>query len=199
MTTFQPPLEQRWSADQSELFRRVAVLEQQATYSSGVQQLGTVILTSSQPSISIPVPAGYSHLQGIFTLRQDSTSGGAFALLRFNGDSGNNYDSEVLFGHNATTSPIINTGISGMNIGVGSGPTDTANYYGTGSFVVGNVSSAVFKSASSQYQCLVTSSNGYSGTGGGLWRSTAAITSAAIVPSSGNLVAGSCLTIIGLM
>jgi hypothetical protein len=56
----------------------------------------------------------------------------------------------------------------------------------------------VFKPVTSQFQCPVSNTAGYTGTAGGLWASTAAVTSVTLIPNTGNLVAGSSLAIYGL-
>lgn len=162
------------------------------------QLLGSVILTASQGSISINIPAGYNHLQGSFTVRQDSTSGGAFCLLRVNNDSANHYTYQNFYGH-ATTPTTNNSGAtSSLNIGVTPGPSDTASYFGGGAFTIGNIASSVaFKPVSSYWHCPVAVSNAYAGVGGGLWLSTSTVTSVQLLPSSGNLVAGSSMSIYG--
>lgn len=158
----------------------------------------STILSSSASQITITIPAGYNHLTGVFSVRQDSTSGGAFCLMRLNGDSGNNYTFQSFYGH-ATTATTSNSGAtSSVNIGVTPGPADTANYFGDGQFAIGNIASSVFKPISSYWQCATSVTNAYAGTGGGLWLSTAAVTSVTLLPSSGNLVAGSSMSIYGL-
>lgn len=163
------------------------------------QLIGTTILGASAASISITIPSGYNHLQCTYTGRQDSGSGGAFCFVRINGDSGANYTWQGLYGNVSTaTSSNAAGAVSGIRLGVLPGSGDTANYFGTGAFTLGNVGSAVFKPLSGHFQGPITTTNGYAGTYGGIWASTAAITSVALFPNSGNLIAGSSLTIYGL-
>lgn len=162
------------------------------------QLLGSTILASSQASISISIPSGYNHLKCTFTGRQDSGSGGAFAFIQLNGDSGANYAWQVLYGNMTTTTAATSAGaVAGMRVGVLPGSGDTANYFGTGEFTLGNVSSAVFKPVSSYFHAAMSAANAYSGTGGGTWASTAVVTSVTLYPFTGNLVAGSSLSIYG--
>lgn len=163
------------------------------------QLIGTTILSGPAASISISVPSGYNQLQCIYTGRQDSGSGGAFAFVRLNGDTGANYVWQGLYG-NVSTATSANAGaaVTGIRVGVISGSGDTANYFGTGSFVIGNVGSTVFKPLSGHFQGPISTTNGYAGTYGGLWQSTAAVASVALFPFTGNLVAGSSLTVYGL-
>lgn len=162
------------------------------------QLIGDTILTGPAASISITIPSGYNHLQCVYTGRQDSGSGGAFCFVRINGDSAADYTWQGVYGNGATaTSSNAGAAVSGIRLGVLPGSADTANYFGTGSFSLGNVSSAVFKPLSGHFQGPISPTNGYAGTYGGIWLSTAAITSVALFPNSGNLVAGSSLAIYG--
>lgn len=163
------------------------------------QLLGSTILTSPQPLITIPIPAGFNHLDAVWTGRQDAGgTGGAFAFVRLNGDTGTNYTFQKLYGVGTTTT-AANAGAltNGIHIGVVPSNGDTANYFGTGKFAVGNSSSAVFKPVSGSFAAMVSATNGYSGNAGGLWQSTSVVTSVTLVPGSGNLVAGSSMSIYG--
>jgi hypothetical protein len=168
-----------------------------ATLNARPQLLGSTILTSSQPSITIPIPAGFNHLDVVWTGRQDFGSGGAFAFVRINNDAGNNYTFQKLYGSGATATSN-NGGIqNGIHIGVVPGSGDTVNYFGTGRFLVGNISSSVFKPVSGSFAGMVSVSNGYAGEAGGIWASTAAVTSVSLLPGAGNLVAGSSMSVYG--
>lgn len=172
-----------------------------SSYLYPAQKIGSVILTGSQASMSVAnIPAVFNHLIAFCTLRQDSGSGGAFSFVRFNSDSANNYTWQGVLG-NVSTASSSNSGglVGGIRFGVAAGSGDTANYFGSGSFEVGNIQSAVYKPLSGHFQGPVGSANGYAGTYGGLWQSTATVTSVSVFPSSGNLVAGSSLSLYGIM
>lgn len=163
------------------------------------QLVGEQVLTSAQASMTVNVPSGvFRHLHGVFSVRQDSGAGGAFCFIQFNGDTGNHYVFQDVLGNGSTASAANNGGsTNGLRVGVATCSGDTANYFGTGGFEVGNISSSVFKPVSSQFTASVTTSNGYAGVYGGLWASTASITSVTLLPNSGNFVAGSCFTVVG--
>ena len=162
------------------------------------QLLGSTILAAPAASIPITIPPGFNHLHGIWTGRQDSGSGGAFCFLRLNGDAGNNYTFQKVYGSGAvTTSANAGGGTNGIHIGVVPCSGDTANYFGTGSFNVGNASSAVFKPVSGHFAGMVSATNGYAGESGGIWVLTTVVTTVTLVPLSGNLVAGSSMSIYG--
>jgi hypothetical protein len=162
------------------------------------QLLGSTILTGNAGSITIAIPAGFNHLRGVFTARQDSGSGGAFAFVQLNGDSAANYTWETLYGNVATVTATNSGGaVGGIRVGVIPGSGDTANYFGAGDFMIGNISSSVFKPMTSNFFCPTSPTNAYSGSVGGLWLSTAAVTSVTLYPFTGNLVAGSSVSIYG--
>ena len=164
------------------------------------QLLGSVILSLSAASITITIPAGFNHLQCAYTAREDAAgSGGDWVLARFNGDSGSNYTWQTAFGNQTTASAANAAGaVSSIRVGAIPKAGDTATYVGAGSFVVGNCSStAVFKALAATFQGSVSSTNAFAGTGGGVWLSTAAVTSLTLLPANGNLVAGSSLSVYG--
>lgn len=163
-------------------------------------QIGTTVLGANAASITINVPAGFTHVQGVFTARQDSGSGGAFCALQLNGDTGSNYVWQYTLGGSASiTAAGSGATATSMRIGVIPGSGDTANCFGVGSFTIGNSKSAVFKPVTSNFEAILGTTTSYSGTLGGSWQSTAAVSSVTLLPASGNLVAGSSLTLYGLM
>ncbi len=163
------------------------------------QLLGSTILSGLTTLITITIPTGFNHLQGIFTGRQDTGSGGAFCTVRLNGDSGSNYTWQVMYGSGASATSANSGGlVTGIRVGVLPGSGDAANYFGTGTFDVGNISSTVaYKPVASNFQGNTNTVAGFAGSAGGLWQSTAAVTSVTLLPNSGNLVAGSSLTVYG--
>jgi hypothetical protein len=118
-------------------FETLLLAQLQNLLNNTPQLIADTILTSSQPSITIPIPAGYNHLQGVFTGRQDSGSGGAFCFLRLNGDStAGHYTWQYLYANGTTTTAANANGATAAStaIGVLPGSGDTANFFGVGSF-----------------------------------------------------------------
>lgn len=167
----------------------------------GLQQLAaTQILGASAASITFSSLPAVDTLMGVFLLRTDTGSGGSYTTMRFNGDSGNNYTWQALFGDGATvTSANAGGSVNGMHFSVAPGSGDTANYFAQGSFTVTGASGSTFKSMSSTFFGPIAPTNTNAGTIGGLWASTAAITSITLVPNSGNFVAGSAVALYGSM
>lgn len=164
------------------------------------QLLGSMVLSGSAASITIAVPSGFNQLQGIYTARKDVGGGGAFAWLRLNGDTSSNYLWQITLGNNTSTTTSRSTGTdSKIQIGIITGSTDTANYVGSGTFTIGSASStSLFKAVSATSQCPCTTTNSYTGTLGGQWLSTAAITSVTLLPDAGNFVAASSFSLYGM-
>lgn len=175
-----------------------ALLLAQLTYlqSNTPILLGSTVLTASQASISLNIPSGFNHIEGIYTARKDVGGGGAFTWMRFNGDSSAHYQWENLVDTTAN-----NSGASLVNIlqmGLCAGAADTANYFASGRFSVGNISStAIAKSLAGNSSLTCSTSTYYTATHGGTWNQTSAITQVTLLPDAGNLVAGSSLSIYG--
>lgn len=177
-----------------------ALLLAQLTYlqQSTPVKIGSTVLTASQPSIPLAVPAGFSHIEGIYTARKDVGGTGAFTWMQFNSDTSAHYQWENLVG-----SATGNSGaslVTFMQMGLCAGASDTANYFGSGRFSIGNVSSTTAAkqlAANSSLTCSTTTY--YTATHGGTWNQTAAINQVTLLPDAGNLVAGSSLELYGWM
>lgn len=151
------------------------------------------------------VLAGYNHLRVVFQGRSDR-AGQVFegVNLRFNNDSGSNYDSinsdffgtadqvdvgEVLAGTSAQCGSI--TGATGVANVPGGFIIDIPNYGGTTfhkTFV--SVGGIIYANSTTNLHNVLYS---------GKWRSTAAITRVALLTRNGsNFIAGTRLTVYGL-
>lgn len=164
------------------------------------QKIGGQILTGTTASVTIPVPANtFSALQVTYSARSDFANTATYMDVRFNADSANDYVWQINQANNATMGPG-GSGAATNIIKAGTMPaaSATANFFGAGEFVIGNPNSSVFKPISSQASSMITVSNSYSGTYGGLWESTAVITSITLLPDSGNFVAGSQISLYGI-
>lgn len=161
------------------------------------QLIKQVLLTASQPSITINVPAGPNNLYGVYTARKDAGGGGAFTWMRFNGDSNAHYQWVNQIGNNApgTSGPSL---LGYIQMGLCAGASDTAGYFGTGTFLIGNSSStSVAKSLCSTASLICNGTTYYLSEFGGVWNQAAAIASVTLLPDSGNLVANSSFALYG--
>lgn len=147
------------------------------------------------------IPSTYKNLVIVAELRSSTASGGVTnANLRFNNDSGANYDWEFFVG--GTGSPGSGDAVGTNQIFIGNTPLNSVaagyfsshhieipHYANTSYYKGANVSNSVFWGTSSG------SAQTYLGQGN--WRSTAAISRLQILLSSGNILAGSRLLVYG--
>jgi len=146
----------------------------------------------------LTIPQYYMHLKIIYQGRGDLAANTDPVYLRFNNDSGNNYDTEAnLVGVGGT---IESFGISYMKCGdivAGSGTADLSNQ---GVIWINNYSGAVFHKTCSvvsqmKYQNAAPI---YSYQNSGFWRNTVAITRITIYTDVGDFDTGSIASLYGL-
>jgi hypothetical protein len=149
------------------------------------------------------ISQAFTHLKLILLCRSDRAAVDDPVAMRFNNDSGSNYDSQFLqsFG-SSTNAAHQNAGTVFQYAGYTTGDTGAANKAGIIEIVI-------------PYYTQTTFHKTYSGSGGavlnstvddlrtittaGVWRSTAAINRIALLPFTGtNFRTGSHLTIYGL-
>jgi len=162
-----------------------------ATY----EKIATTTLGSAATNITFSsIPATYTDLRISFT---SITSADNLNLkMRYNSDTGSNYSTTQLYGDGSTaySGRSTNEGFIWLDLG---GVTD--NVYPTFNAIdIFNYAGSTFKT------CLISTSadtngSGYVGNTVGLWRSTSAITSVALLLTSGNINAGGIATLYGIL
>jgi hypothetical protein len=164
-----------------------------AQLSGVVQKFYSAVATGSVPTVVIPVPIGFTELKVIWSARSDTASAATYMTLQLNGDAGSNYNWQINQANNSTAGPGNSGGNdSSIHIGAMTAASAGANFFASGEFCITNASSnSVFKSAAGHATAMVTSTNAYSGTYGGLWGSTNAVSSITLKALAGNIVAGS--------
>lgn len=158
---------------------------------------GSVGVAQGSGNNSISVPSWANSVRLTWSLRSsDAGTGGTFMHVQLNGDTGSNYTWQMVSGNTSTAAASNNGGLTTMTrIGVVPRNGDTANYYGTGTLTISNLQGSTFKTMVSTFQSPLTAGTGWVGTAGGLWQSTAAVTSIALAPDVGaNFTAGSTLS-----
>lgn len=162
------------------------------------QQIAARVLTTSQPSITIPVPVGaFSSLRGVFTARKDTGGGGAFTWMRLNSDSANDYQWVNQIGNSAPGTSGA-TLVDHWEMGLCAGLSDTASYFATGSFTIANTAStSAAKSFDSSSSLVCNTTTYYKAGFGGVWNQTAAVNGVTLLPDSGNFIPGSFLILCG--
>lgn len=161
------------------------------------QLLGSTILTGAATSMTIPIPAGFNHLEAISTARKSVGGGGAFCWLQFNGDNAAHYQWENQLGNSApgNSGAALTTFIQ---VGLLAGLSDTAGYFATGRITVGNISStSAAKTVDSTSTLICNGTTYYKASFGGVWNQAAAINSVTLLPDAGSFVAGSSLSLYG--
>lgn len=156
-------------------------------------------LGGSAASIDVTSISGtYAHLLMTIYARGDTAATLTQMLIRFNGDSGANYDYQALEGSAATASAGEAFGQAQIAVGVIPANTAAANLFGgIQVFVPHYAGSTNNKSA----VAIITNKIGVATTNirttavGGFWRSNAAINRVTFLPAAGNLVAGTRVTI----
>lgn len=161
------------------------------------QLVFSTVLTSSQASISIPVPSGFNHLQGIYTARKDVGGGGAFTRMQFNGDTSNHYQWVNQIGNTAPGNSGASL-VGFIQMGLLAGASDSTGYFATGTFTIGNVSSSSIANSMTASATLICSGTTYyQATFGGARNQAIPITSLTFMPDAGNFVAGTAVSVYG--
>jgi hypothetical protein len=140
------------------------------------------------------IPQTYTNLLLVFS-GTNSSGGQQNVLIEFNGDTTQTDYSYSFLLNNAGTvtggfafsTPGVLTGIS-INSGGSNSRAMITNYSST----------TVNKVVESTFMCINPNNTAFSGTAGGLWNSTAAITSIVAALASGNFAAGTVFSLYGL-
>ncbi len=148
------------------------------------------------------IPATFRDLLVLHYLRGDAAVTNAEAILRFNGDSGANYDY-----HRArwdTAGASLADAYAQTSIAQGihyAGSSASASRTGQGEITIPDYAKTTFHKTARLHASVffgTAANNIYSGIASGLWRSTSAITRISIAPASGNFIAGSKVTVFGI-
>jgi hypothetical protein len=176
-----------------------------ATVLSGLTEIDSRVISVATPTIEFAnIPQTFRALRCVTYLRDDGGSTNASeTLIRFNGDSGANYDREEMIagGTSAVSGAggVAQTAAWAVLEGGGASP---ANRFGTGELVVpGYATVGNFKNVFGN-TCYLSSTlaDCFIGLLTGLWRNTAAINDLQLVAAGGaNFVAGSVATLYGML
>lgn len=171
-----------------------------AEFKKGFGCIYDTTLGTSAASIDVTgIVSGYAHLLIEVYARDDNAGAGMDNLLiRFNGDTGSNYDYQRVTGANTTVSAdAAAAGTSGV-IGIIVAGGSTANRFGHSNILIPNYANAANDKIASSF------GGGVSGTAASSfqafnamvnWRSTAAINRVTLLSSTGNLVTGTRVSI----
>jgi hypothetical protein len=159
-----------------------------ATYT----QIGSAVTVGSGGASSIDftsIPSTYTDLVLVLSGRGAASNVYNYARLRFNGDTGNNYQMILLYGDGGTPGTTsVNPGTSIVG-GLQAGQTSTANTFSNTQWYIPNYAGSTTKSVAID---AVSENNGTAGSNGYLtaarWTSTSAITSISLFIESATFV-----------
>jgi hypothetical protein len=171
--------------------------------SGGAQtQISDSTLGGSAPSFDLTaIPATFNHLLLLIQGRGDTAATSTTVLLRFNNDSGANYDTELITGSGAAVATgeiVAGTSAQIADITANTGP---ASVFGAFTIWIPNYAGTTAqKNAFSSGGHKTTSLSGgiFNRNYSCFWRSAAAINRITLTPGAGNFVAGSRVTLYGL-
>jgi hypothetical protein len=145
--------------------------------------ISAITLSSAQSTITFSnIPQTYSHLQ-IRAISRSTTTGES-GMITFNGDTAANYQRHYLYGSGATAVSGAGTSASNIDIMYINSSATTANTFAV------NILDILDYSNTSKYKTVrLLAGADFNGSGNvglysGAWRSTSAITSITITPSS---------------
>lgn len=165
--------------------------------------ISDIVLGSASATLAdfTSIPGTYKHLRLVIDGRGDTAATSIAVQLRFNNDSGANYDLQQESTNAGTVSGSELLAQTNIGIAAFSAANATANQSGAAVITVPNYAATVFhKTAISQGMLKVGQATGnfYSQLRVGNWRSTAAITRITLLASAGNFIVGSRATLYGV-
>lgn len=164
-----------------------------------------VVLSSTTATVSFTVSSSIRHITVKWQARTTSGNLSDNLQLQLNSDTGSNYGTQNIIGQ-STTASAAQTNVNSATlivVGVCSGGTSTAGYYGGGSFEIPGWGGA----ASGHQGSVVGISFVAAGTGaaqeiagvyGGAYNPSAALTGITLKPAAGSFAAGSSFSVLGV-
>lgn len=167
--------------------------------------IAETILSGSAASVTFSnIPQGFRHLQLFIQARVDRVAEFDNVIVRFNGDSGANYDTEAIDSSGASVSSGATRATASPTPLGAEAASSRANNFSPGTlFILGYSNPAMEKRTigfSSIYGDLSADADLRNLFRTGLWRSLNVITSIALLPSVGpNFVSGSRFQLYGIL
>jgi hypothetical protein len=140
------------------------------------------------------IPQTYTDLIVKVSLRSDRATLSADTVVKFNGSSAS-YSSRYILGTGASAISATDTV---TYLGQANGSTSTASTFNNAELYIPNYTSSSNKSSITDAVMENNATTGYAFLGANLWSNTAAITSIALTPISGNFVQYSTATLFGI-
>lgn len=144
------------------------------------------------------ISQSYTDLQILLSVRSAYNGLNDSTLLRFNGDSGNNYSYRVIQGDGSAASSFSGSATAQIFPANINGATSTSNTFANLSIYIPNYTSANYKSVSCESAEETNAATIYSDLIAGLWSSTSPISSILVQASNGNFTQYSSATLYGI-
>jgi hypothetical protein len=165
--------------------------------------LGSSTLGGTAASVSFSsISQSWNHLLVLGYARGDTAATFIDLIMRFNSDSGANYDRQYLVGSAAGASAGENFATTGVSPATVSAASAAANLFGGFSiWIPFYTSTANNKTAVCEWGHKFGTSSGniVIGTSAFFWRSNSAITDVLLAPNTGSFVAGSRFSLYGMV
>jgi hypothetical protein len=170
----------------------------------GMVLIGSDTAASPAASLSVSgIPGTYSALMVVFVGRGSTAALAAETRVRFNGDTGTNYDFEEFNATGGASGFSQTLGATSARMGYMPAATATANRAGMTHLSIPNYAGTTFDKIAAAYTASAFNASGSAINAGApsmCWRpaTPVAVTSVTVFPSAGNVVAGSKLMVYGL-
>jgi hypothetical protein len=165
-------------------------------------RIADVTLSASAATIDFSsIPSQFAHLMVVAYLRGDTAAAFVGVVMRYNNDTGSNYDTQFLAAGAATVT--AGEAFAGGAAQVGNVPANTAsaNVFGYVSIEVTHYANSANNKAhiaTWAHKQGTASTNMQVGCWAGFYRSNTAISRVTVIPGAGNFVSGSRVTLYGL-
>lgn len=162
----------------------------------------TVVVGSAAASIDFTsIPAHWSHLIIELYARGDTAATSTAILMRFNNDTGTNYNYQLFTASNTTLTGATGAGVGYVSPGSVPAATAPANVFGAASIKVTNYANSENFKTYLGAGYLETADSGAGQTisqTGGIWESTAAINRVTLVLAAGSFAIGTRASVYGM-
>lgn len=157
------------------------------------------LLSGTAASFDITsISASYKHLKLVFYLRGTNAADGTEGTIRFNNDSGSNYDSQRNVSFGSSTAGGGTDAGTGFALFAVPQANSAASSFAGGELIIPNYAATTGHKSVSGFSFAYYSSARNTADFGGRWRSTAAINQITVLPPAGNWDIGSRVTLYGL-
>lgn len=165
-----------------------------------VRLYDNILAGSSATLDATSLSGAYSHLRCYFQGRSSDPATSVQLNLTFNGDSGANYDYLRLIGTNAAAAGAASFAQTSIFLGYMCGAGAPSGSAGIGVFDIPNYAGTTFhKQLKGGVGVRYDTSTAETEDNFGNWRSTAAISQITLTPAAGSFIAGSRLSIYGIL